>query len=113
MSDFFKGLLGIVLMAAVLVGLAFGTGAMTNLYNATIGKRAVDVQREVFQESKPYVFGKIDDLAKYKRQYEMATDPAEKAQVRNWILDEFANFDPSQIQNPDLYNFLMEMERGK
>lgn len=96
----------------VLFGLAFAFGAFDNFYASTIGKQRVDIQREVFEHSKPYVHGKIDDLAKYKREYERATTPEEKKQVRAWVLDEFANFDKNLIENRSLRNFLEEMERG-
>ena len=100
--------LGIV----VFFGLMFAIGAMDNLYNATIGRQSMNVKRENYERSQSYVHGKMEDLSKYKREYERATNPAEKAQVRSYILGEFANFDRKLIDNPDLYNFLVEMERG-
>lgn len=104
-------LLGIVILLA-LTALGFYSGFIGNLYDATVGRQQMDIQRENFEHNKSYVNGKIDDLAKYKREYERASTPDEKAQVRNFILDEFANFDSKYIDNPDLYNFLMKMERG-
>lgn len=111
MKPFQAILLTIVGIAAV-TALGFYTGFIGNIYDATIGRQQMDIQRENFEHNKSYVNGKIDDLAQYKRDYERAQTPEEKAQVRFFILDEFSNFNPKDIQNPDLYNFLLKMERG-
>lgn len=101
-----------ILGLIVLTAIGFYSGFVGNIYDSTIGRQQMDVQRENFEHNKSYVHGKIDDLAKYKREYERATTKDEKQQVRNIILDDFANFDSKMIDNLDLYNFLKDMESG-
>lgn len=112
MKDFMKVIGFIAIVLVVLTGIGFYTGVAGNWYDATIGRKQMDIQRENFEHNKSYVHGKIDDLAQYKRDYERAKTPEEKQQVRNFILDEFANFNTRDIENSDLRNFLLEMERG-
>jgi hypothetical protein len=107
-----KGILLSIAVLAVLTAIGFYSGFIGNFYDSTVGRQQMDVQRENFEHNKSYVHGKIDDIAKYKREYERAKTKDEKEQVRNIILDDFANFDPKLIDNADLYNFLKDMENG-
>lgn len=113
MKNVLKFVLSTVVILIILTGALFYSGVIGNLYNATIGRKHMDIQRENFEHNKSYVHGKIEDLAKYKREYQRATTIEEKAQIRNFVMDEFANFDKNYIDNSDLYNFLLEMERGE
>lgn len=105
-----KAILGFIGVFIFLAVIGFATGEIQNLYDATIGKQQMDIQRTNFEHSKSYVNSKIEDLANYKREYDQAKDDNEKQQVQNFVIDEFADFDPNQIENPQLYNFLIKME---
>lgn len=113
MKEIVAWLLALVIGSAIIIGLLFAFGVVGNKFNATVGRQALNVERENFEHSKPFVEGKIQDLAKYKREYERAADPAEKKQIRAYVLDEFANFDKSMIENRDLRNFLDDLEAGR
>lgn len=101
--------LGFVALVVIL-GLVFGLGKFGNFYESTIGKENIDIKRENFEHSKSYIHSKLEDLSTYKREYLRAKTDEEKEQIRNFVLDEFATFDTRYIDNPDLYNFLLEMQ---
>jgi hypothetical protein len=101
--------LGILALVALTFTL-FYFGFIGNIFDSTVGKQHLDIQRTNFERSKPYIQGKIDDLAKYKREYDTAQTKDEKQQVKNYILSDFANFNTNDIQNSDLRNFLLTLE---
>lgn len=104
-----------VLLGAVTFGgiymLPFVLGKWGNKVDKVIGTESASIQREKFKESKSYVEGMINDLAKYKREYDKAADD-EKAGIVSYIDSEFANFDEGLIDNQSLYNFLMDVRSG-
>lgn len=112
MKDFIGSLAGLVLGVVLLVGLTFGGGKIANIYDRTIGKESVSIQREKFKESKSYVEGMVNSLAEYKREYERAETEEEKKQVLNFIDSKFANFDADLIENDILYKFLKDVRNG-
>ena len=67
-----------------------------------------NVERKVFEETKSYVHGKIQDLAKYKAEYDRADDKDREA-IRQIIIMRFAEFDESQIRAINLKRFLIQM----
>lgn len=105
-----KTILLIIVGFIVLTAIGFYGGFIGNFYDSTVEKQQLDIQRSNFEHSKSYIDGKIDDLAKYKREYDRASTKDEKEQVKNYILSDFANFNSNDIQNPDLRNFLLTLE---
>ena len=105
------GFSGLTIGALAIVSL-FGVGKIANIYDRTINKESVSIQREKFEESKSYVEGMINTLAEYKREYERAETKEEKEQIRNLIDSKFSNFNIDYIENKDLYNFLQQMRGG-
>jgi hypothetical protein len=102
-------LLGTLLAIGIIVGMTaigFYSGFIGNIYDATVGKQHMDVERTNFKESKSYVEGMIQDLAKYKRQYDQAQTDSDKKTILNFVNNEFANFDASKIEDSALLNFL-------
>lgn len=112
MKEIFGGIIVTILGLVLVVGLMFGGGAIGNLYDRTINKESVSIQREKFKESKSYVEGMINSLSEYKREYERAETNEEKEQVANLIDSKFSNFDSSLIENDSLYKFLMDVRNG-
>lgn len=105
------GFSGLTIGTLAIVSL-FGVGKIANIYDRTINKESVSIQREKFKESKSYVEGMINTLAEYKREYERAKTKEEKEQIRNLIDSKFSNFNIDYIENKDLYNFLQQMRGG-
>lgn len=97
-----------ILFLAIITGLGFYFGYVGNIFDATVGKQRMDVQRENFKHSKSYVEGMIQDLASYKREYDRAKTDEEKQQILIFVDDEFANFDINQIESIGLQNFLLK-----
>lgn len=64
-----------------------------------------NIRREVFENTKSYVHGKIQDLAKYYKEYE-AGDEGEKLVLESVIRSQFASFDESKIESATLRSFL-------
>lgn len=106
------GFSGLTIGVLAIVSL-FGVGKISNIYDRTINKENVSIQREKFKESKAYVEGMINTLAEYKREYERAETKEEKEQIRNLIDSKFSNFNIDYIENKDLYNFLQKVRGGK
>lgn len=96
-----------------LVGLAFGLGKVGNIYDKTIGKESVSIQREKFKESSSYVDGMINSLSEYKREYDVAETKEEKEQIKKFIDGKFSNFDINLIENKTLYKFLSDIREGR
>ncbi len=67
-----------------------------------------NVERKVFEETKSYVHGKIQQLSKYYREYQSA-DMAGKETLKKVVQVEFAEFDSNNITEPTLRNFLVTM----
>jgi hypothetical protein len=68
-----------------------------------------NIRREIFENTQSYVHGKIQDLAKYKDEYDSLTDPGDQEALRQIIILRFAEFDESKIRAANLRNFLVRM----
>ena len=58
-----------------------------------------NVRREVFEQTKSYVHGKVQDLGKYYEEYQSAKTIDDKDVIRNVIKVRFAEFDESKIKD--------------
>ena len=68
-----------------------------------------NVEREVFENTKSYTHGVIQDLAKYYEEYHQTHSTHDKTTIKNIIQIRFAEFDESKIKSPKLKSFLIEM----
>ena len=66
-----------------------------------------NIKRQVFEETQSYVHGKVQDLAKYKLEYEQSTGDEQEA-IRQIIIFRFAEFDETKIKSTNLRNFLIQ-----
>ncbi len=87
-----------IIAVALILGV-FGAGARFLKTNA---------DRLIFKQSVTYNEGMLDDLAKYKYEYDCAEDDTEKGAIASLVRNRFANFDKSKIENSDLRKFLRE-----
>jgi len=68
-----------------------------------------NVRREVFEQTKSYVHGKVQDLGKYYEEYQNAKTTEDKNVIRNVIKVRFSEFDETKIQVDELRRFLINM----
>lgn len=102
MSDVSAALISVVIVAAIIIVTSLGGIVWTR----TIGVAQKDAEREAYKATITYNEGMLDDLAKYKFQYDSAEDDVERAAIAELVRNRFANFDKSRIENQDLINFL-------
>lgn len=93
----------------VAIVLVFVLGAVGLGYKMMFKPAHENVNRHVFENTQSYVHGKIQDLAKYKREYDGLTNPNDRAALRAFINQQFAQFDSNKVQDPNLRNFLIDM----
>ena len=77
-------------------------------YNKFFKPKFENVEREVFEETKSYTHGKIQDLAKHYSEYQKSENSDREA-IKGLIQMQFSNFDPNVIDNYKLKMFLIEM----
>ena len=67
-----------------------------------------NVEREVFEQTKSYNEAKVQDLAKYKLEYEMNNDPNAKQALKMVIIQRFADYQSERLPG-ELGSFLTRM----
>lgn len=92
-----------------IVAFIFICGLLSLGYYKFFAPKEENIRREVFEQTQSYVHGKIQDLAKYKKEYEEAESIEDKDAIRSVILVRFAEFDESKIQATALRSFLISM----
>jgi hypothetical protein len=65
-----------------------------------------NVRREVFENTKSYVHGKIQDLAKLYREYQSSDD---REALEAVIRSQFAEFDTKHVRSHELRQFLINV----
>ena len=68
-----------------------------------------NVERKVFEETKSYVHGKNEDLAKYFEEYQRADNPKDKEIIKEFVRIKFGDFDAEKVRSPKLRQFLVTM----
>jgi hypothetical protein len=92
----------VVVIAAIVIGLGFADIGLKKLFLPM----HENVRREVFENTKSYVHGKIQDLAKYYREYQTSDD---RAAIEALVRSQFAEFDEAHIQVLELRQFLVKV----
>ena len=90
----FKVVLAVILTLAIIIGAMFGFGYLGVGYTKTVGKAQQDARREVFEATRSYNQGKVQELAKCLREYDAAED---KSAIRATIIHRFADYDESNL----------------
>lgn len=105
MKDFFKTLIIlIVIIAVIVVGSLF--------YHKYISKMHTDISRENFEHNKSHVHSMIKDLAKYKLELAKTTDEVERQAIINYIQETYSTFDSKLIENFQLKQFFIKVMEG-
>ena len=61
------------------------------------GTRYANADREIFENSKPYVHGTIENLTRLKLQYELSDNASHKQAIKQMVLTQVSNFDRNQL----------------
>lgn len=112
MKNVFKGIgIGIASLVVIFI-LMMAFGGMDLFYNATIERESINIERENFEQSKSYIQGMAEDLAKYK--YELATEENEIARkaIVEMIIDRCSSLDANDLNDPSLRQFLRDVRNG-
>ena len=70
--------------------------------------RRENIKREVFENTKSYTQGKIQDLGKYYAEYQKAETREDKMALEGVIKMRYAEFDEKKINSLTLRNFLIQ-----
>lgn len=96
----------------ILIILVFGIEMLGLQWTKFFKPKYQNVEREVFEQTKSYVHGKIQDLAKNYKEYNNPDTPEdEKRAIASLIPTEFADLDTNDVKNTKLKAFLIE-KRG-
>lgn len=98
-----------ILVLAILTVLAFGLELGGLKWRKYFKPKYAEIEREVFEETKSYVHGKVQDLAKYFEEYQKAKTLEEKEIIVNLIKMRFAEFDADNVRNTQLRRFLINV----
>jgi hypothetical protein len=97
-------ILWILIILIIGIGLEFlGIG-----WTRYFGVKHENVRRKVFEQTKSYNQGKLQDLAKYYQEYQKSTQ-SEKEAITTVIKTQFADYDENNIENVKLKTFLMNV----
>lgn len=108
-----KIFLGFIVVIIIMLALDLGFGYFGVLKTKTVGKAQENARREVFEHSQAYVEGKRQELSKSRKEYMLATDPAEKKAIQSYIESSCANLDENDIDDKGLVKFLKACRDGK
>lgn len=97
-----------ILSLIILLSLGFALTYYSLGMKSFFSPKFQNVERKVFENTKSYSHGKIQDLAKYYEEYQKS-DEVEKETIAELIRMNFANFNSEHIQNYKLKMFLTEI----
>lgn len=101
MKKIFYGFLSLVLLAGVI----FVVGVASLGWDKFFLPKQENIRREVFENTKSYTHGKIQDLAKYYEEYQKGSEQ-DKQIISNLVKMNFSDFDANKINNYQLRSFL-------
>ena len=61
------------------------------------GKRYASADREIFEKSKPFVHGSIENLNRLRLEYQTTENTNHKAAIRLMVVSQTANLDKTQL----------------
>lgn len=90
----------------IIIGLLFISGIIQLEFIRFFKPKFESVERNVFEETKSYVHGAIQDIAKYYQEYQ-STD--NKEVIENVIKMRFSEFDAEKIKSSKLRSWFVEI----
>ena len=100
------GIIGIVLMIALAFAMELGGLKWKEFF----APKHADVERKVFKRTRSFNEAKVQELARYKRQYDQAEDAESKGLIRSTVNSTFADYDESLL--PEGLRFWLQDIRG-
>lgn len=104
----FKVTASIIGVVALLIGLSWGAEYLNIVRLGIFKPMRENVERQVFENTKSYVHGAAQDLAKYFDEYQQADDLRKKT-IKQVILMRFPELDASKLPSVSLQSFLRQM----
>ena len=98
---------GLLALFVIFAAIDLGTGYFGVFYTKTVGKAQENAKREVFKSTQVYTDGMAQELVKLKGEIENETDPAAKNALLFTLKHDFANFDETKLESPDLKEWLI------
>lgn len=93
-----------IIALILLISLGWGLGYNELLWMKFFNPRKENVRRQVFENTKSYTHGVIQDLGKYYEEYQKAEN---KTAIQAVIKMRFAEFDANKINSLSLKQFLI------
>ena len=100
----------VILGAGVIIILSFGGTYLGLVHKKIFKPMSENIERETFENTKSYVYGVVQDLAKYKHEWEKSDKVGKKA-IENVVRMRFANFNPNKINNSELRTWFKNIMR--
>lgn len=104
-SAFFGVLFFIILVGGVI---GFSTGYIQNLYDSTVTKQHMNIERKNYEQSASYVQGKIDEVSKAYSEYNQTTDQTAKQAILTTVRNSTASLNINDVTDPALANFILK-----
>jgi hypothetical protein len=98
------------LIIFLFVGGVLSVGTLA--YKATFGVKSANIDRQIYEESASYVKGVAKDLSDYRFQLNKTDDEVERKAIIQLINSRFSDFDPNQLRDPELAQFLRDVREG-
>jgi hypothetical protein len=94
---------------AVLLIVWFGGTALGFWHYKFWAPKFEDARRDVFENTRSYNQGKLQELSKYAYEYKTTNDPEAKSAIAFTIRHKFADYDDQNL-SPELRAFLHEVK---
>ena len=108
-----KNALCVLLILVLVIGSLFVLELFGLQWRRFFEPKREDIKREVFENTKSYVHGVAQDLAKYRLEFLKTESKVEKDAIISTIRMRFANFDADKLENKTLRRFLLDVQNGK
>ena len=93
----FGAIMASILGLVVLIALAFAMELGGLKWKEFFAPKHADVERKVFKRTRSFNEAKVQELARYKRQYEQAEDAEAKGLIKATVNSTFADYDESLL----------------
>lgn len=106
---FSKGVLLFIGDLCLIVLLVFGLSSANLAHFSFFAPKYENVERKVFENTQSYIHGKVQDLAKYKKEYSATNSRTERQAIQSIINQQFSQLNSDDIVDSNLRNFLIKM----
>ena len=97
----------IALITFAILVIPYFLGGYSLLYRSVFGVAQRDVERRIYEQSKSRVHGLVEQLAKYKYEYDRSTSAADKEAIVQVIRATMATLDANDVEPVLLRQFLI------